>query len=486
MYPRKAKVGHQNLKFCLQWHCRVSTRRGQQGFTSKADADTNAMWPQKAFWGKSHCRHKMAHIKPHATCRHRLTAGQSDTTQQCWEGSSQDKALLGHRAPVTRLSRFGQSEAKPEGTEGRMEGTRDAPTRGSALHTAVTSWRCPAGRLEETRPEGTGIAGLFELLPVPNAATSHPAPRPHAATNGHRPSDGALRDHSSRRDGEGSAVPWGNGAKYRQCAAERRKAWGGQRSRPSGEQRLCVGHPRRLRDGSHPEADTRDTAGFWPCSRWHRRTLPVRSRRWGPRGNRLPALYPRGRPHAELPEALPHGSGRSPGTNTATTGTQGRRRPPHLVLIELLPLRLQAVPGPPAQHPCGNALDAVHGCAAHTAQHAPRTPGTERPGAARSSSRPRTAAPPGGSARPCRFGTAPSARGSGGTRSSVAARSYRPSLGTATQQHAHPRGELNGSFVFFNNNSRGGHNSKAIPWRVCNASRNQAATQLEFPRTRGL
>lgn len=105
-----------------------------------------------------------------------------------------------------------------------MEGTRDAPTQGSALHTAVTSWRCPAGRLEETRPEGTGIAGLFELLPVPNAATSHPAPRPHAATNGHRPSDGALRDHSSRRDGEGSAVPWGNGAKYRQCAAERRKA----------------------------------------------------------------------------------------------------------------------------------------------------------------------------------------------------------------------------------------------------------------------
>lgn len=40
-------------------------------------------------------------------------------------------------------------------------------TQGSAADMIIYQ-RCPAGRLKETRPEGTGIAGFLVLLPKPN------------------------------------------------------------------------------------------------------------------------------------------------------------------------------------------------------------------------------------------------------------------------------------------------------------------------------
>lgn len=68
-------------------------------------------------------------------------------------------------------------------------------TQGSAP-TAIIYQQCPAGRLKETRPEGTGIAGFLVLLPKPNKfrflpsmAKQHRDPvRPEIAT--------CLRQHS--------------------------------------------------------------------------------------------------------------------------------------------------------------------------------------------------------------------------------------------------------------------------------------------------
>lgn len=73
--------------------------------------------------------------------------------------------------------RGAQIPPKSPKRHGKAGGRRDAfppgrhrlpfGTRGSAAAVIIYQ-RCPAGRLKETRPEGTGIAGFLVLLPKPN------------------------------------------------------------------------------------------------------------------------------------------------------------------------------------------------------------------------------------------------------------------------------------------------------------------------------
>lgn len=83
-------------------------------------------------------------------------------------------------------------------------GPRSYRARGSAA-AAIVHQRCPAGRLKETRPEGTGIAGFLVLLPrpsklrfLPSTVTLRGLKFPPAFT-------GALRGQTSPGPEEGTA-----------------------------------------------------------------------------------------------------------------------------------------------------------------------------------------------------------------------------------------------------------------------------------------
>lgn len=251
-----------------------------------------------------------------------------------------------------------------------LPGRRRLPlgARGSA-HAVVISQRCAVGRLKEMGPAGAGLAGFPVSLPNPNPNHRRfpPSVAEHNTRNQHLPFRGELSGTKpARGPGQGGRCEGRKGRTTPCCSpvptGEDGQTDGGS-PKPGGLQ-FSPTHPRP--GPSCSAAAPRSPHGAGPVPQRPHRS--PHSRRRGD-GDRIPGIPDPPPPPTTTPSACPC-----------------------LVFVELLPLRFQAVPRSAAQHPRRDALDAVHG-GPRSAHRAPRT-AHRASGAARGSSRPRTAPGP--------------------------------------------------------------------------------------------